>query len=174
MVEVFPVAWTQINWQSYLKLAHELTGEMISEKFDAARIPPGLPAFLVSLGQLSQNDGDANKLIEQSGSRLKHFSVSFLAFMFQETFFAFLEESCDLTVTSADSTRSGVKIAIISGNGLQWRDAIVNCSSDRVNTDVRLLANKCQSYFEKQGLGLMWAQFNKSYAVDKTLVLRPK
>jgi len=171
--EVFPVAWTSINWQAYLKLARDLTGEMISEKFDAARMTPGLAAFLVSLGQLVEAPGDARQIIEQSGGRLRHFSVSFLAVMHSETLYAFMEE-VDLVITSCDSNRSAVKVVLISGNGEQWRDAIVNCSVERVNMDVRVLANKCQSYFEQQGLERIWASYTKTRLHDQTLVLGTK
>lgn len=174
MVEVFPVAWTSVNWPAYLKLAHELTGRMISEKFDAAKMPPNIASFLVSLADLTEATGNVQELIEESGSRLGHFSITFLGIMFKETYYDFIEECGGLFVTSTDSNRSAVKVVIITGNGLQWRDAIVNCSSERVPMDVRILANKCQSYFEQQGLGSIWSRYTKTRSHDKTLVLRPK
>lgn len=173
MIQVTPVACTAINWQVYLRIAKDILGEPISETFDQAGMQPGLPAFIISLGDLADDDRVAHDLIKDAGKRLRHVSVSFLAVVPSQTLLAFVEE-VDLVITSGDSRISGFKIILMTGNLEQWRNAIVDCSVERVNSDVRYLFNKCHSYFEKEGLAGIWSKYSKTQCHDNTYKLLPK
>lgn len=168
MVELIPIAIPMIDWPKYLSIANQALGVSVSNSFDAAKIPTGPRAFAISLNELSQTE----PALDIDSPSLRHLSYTFLAVMLVDTYYE-LMETATLAFTSSESTRPGVRVAVISGTLGDWQQAVVACSNSS-NPDVRKFADKAKSYFDSLGLGDMWKHYLKIKLPDKTLKLTSK
>lgn len=158
MFEIIPLSCTKVNWPAFLSAGKQLTGSTSNVKQD-------LGGYLLSLSELLTGSAKAWGV-------LRHVHVSFLVIGFEE-FFRGVREETDLAI-STTAIQAGHKAAVVSGTLDQWRVAIINCSSDRMSTEVRMLTNQFMTHFESSGLGSLWQGYSKSPMPDKTLKLLTK
>lgn len=165
MLELIPIITPTIDWRQYLSIANDVLGESISTSFDAARLMPGPKAFIVSLNDLKQNI----PALDIDVAALRHLTYTFLTVTLEGAYRAIAEE-VQLAFTSSSSQRPGICLVVVSGNLLQWKDAVHVCSGSS-NPDVRLFAHKARVYFEGLGLGDMWKHYIRVKLPDQTLKL---
>jgi hypothetical protein len=170
MLELLPIVTPNIEWRQYLSAANQALGVSVSGSFDAANIPPSPKAFVVSLNDLSQT----TPVLELDVFALSHLSYSFVGMLLMDTYYE-LMETVQLAFTSSETQRPGIRVFVVSGNLLQWQQA-VNCASNSSNPDIRQFAHRAKTYFEGVGLGDIWKNYIKTKLPDKTLQLtyRPK
>lgn len=170
MLELLPIVTPNIEWRQYLSAVNQALGSSISGSFDAANIPPSPRAFVVSLNDLSQTE----PALELDVFALSHLSYAFTSLMLMDAYYE-LMETVQLNFTSSDAQRAGIRVFVVSGNLLQWQQA-VNCASNSSNPDIRQFGHKAKTYFESIGLADLWKNFIKAKLPDKTLQLtyRPK
>lgn len=155
MLEVIPISYTSIHWDTYLQCAYSTTGLSISKAFDTAKWSKNVPSFIASICEFVGREGTAFDLIQQAGSILKHASVGVILIAAPETLFS-IQEKTDLIMTSVNSVHKGIKIAIVSGRLNEWKRAVIDCSIEEIE-----FSNKCITLFEMMGLGAIWSNYTK-------------
>lgn len=162
MVELIPIVSPQIDWPKLLGVANQVLGVSISGSFDAAKISPSSRAFVISMNDLNQT----TPALDIDVSALRHLSYTFLAIMLEGTYLDVIEES-PLIFTSSMTTRPGIRIAVLSGNLLDWKEAIA-CYSGSSNPDVKQFGIKVHTYFDSIGLGDIWKHYFRVKKSDQT------
>lgn len=168
MSEFIPIVIPQIHWANYLSIANNVLGESISQSFDGAKIPTSSRAFVVSLNDLSQT----SPALDIDVAALKHLSYSFLTVLLEGAYTEIFETS-RLEFTSSGSSRPGLRLIVVSGNLLQWKEAVVFCSCSN-NPDVKLFGIRAKEFFESIGLADLWKHYSKISLPDRTLKLVAK
>lgn len=167
-MEIIPIVQPQIDWTAYLMTAQKVLGVSISMDFDRAKIQPSALAFVVSANTLNQQTPASD--IDVPATR--HLSYAFLLIALSDSYHDLIEET-SLNLTSSETARPGFRIAIVSGNLEQWKQAVVSCSNSE-NPDVRVFADKIRQYFESIRLGGLWTHYTKTKSKDQTLKLEYK
>lgn len=162
---LFPIVIPQIDWPRYLSSASQILGESISSDFDGAMLPPSPKAFVISTNTLNETQPPLD--IDTAG--LRHLSYSFLTVMLEGAHHALLEV-VPLAFTSSQSARPGIRLCLVSGTLLQWKEAVVLCSGSS-NQDVKLFGQEAKAYFDSIGLSDMWKHYLRIQLPDKTLKL---
>lgn len=155
MIELVPVIAPQVDWPKLLSVANTVLGSSISESFDAAKIPLSPKAFIVSMNDLNQT----KPALELDVASIRHLSYTFMTILMEGAYLALIEET-RLIFTSSTTTRPGLRVAIISGNLLDWKEAVVCCSGSS-NPDVKLFGNKVKQYFDQIGLSDLWKHYHR-------------
>ncbi len=171
---IIPIVTPQVDWQTFLSTATAAVRTSITKAVDKGGLEPRSPAaFIVSIAEFQADVDSALAILRDAGGLLKHLSYTFL-FVAEESDLQFLyEESClNISTTYLDSAKW--KAAIVSGNLEQWRSAVINGCSDRVSVSYRKLMGKCLLFFEKIGLGELWAFHKKTTTLDGTFLLTHK
>lgn len=172
--QAFPIAQSVINWGHYLTMMQKATGISLTRSLDRANMPAdNLAAFIVTLNELKGDVDSALDALRNSGPFLHHLSVSFVVIAESQTMRDLLE-GVDLHVTIGETLKSGVEIAVVSGNLSQWRNAVIDGCSEGTSYGLRALMGKCMLYFEQAGLHHLWAFFKKTTMHDSTFKLLPK
>jgi hypothetical protein len=166
MVELVPIVIPQIDWSKLLGIANQVLGASISSSFDAAKIPTGPRAFVVSMNDLNLT----TPALDIDVAALRHLSYTFLAVVLEGTYLAIVEEASLLVFTSSVTTRPGIRVVIVSGNLLDWKEAVACCSGSS-NPDVKEFGVKAQKFFESVGLGDIWKHYFRITQPDRTLKL---
>lgn len=169
MLELLPIVTPNINWQQYLTAASQALGTSLSKSFDKINLKPDNRAFLISVNDLIQTV----PALDLDSPALRHLTFTFLLVMLESSFYPLLEHT-DLLFTSSDTVRKGLKLAIVSGNLMQWKESIA-LTSNSDSPDLREFSSKCKSYFDSLGLSDIWKHYLKVSLKDKTqkLTYRP-
>lgn len=168
MVEVAPIARTQVDWQALLQLAKQVLGRSISAGVDNRKQVVGdLRSYLAVLGELDIEGSDPDAVLREAGSLLRHVHYGFLVATATDLRVDVLAES-DLRVSGES------KCFVVSGNLEQWRTAIINGCTSRSKYVVRLFYDKCLAIFEREGLGSVWLMYEKANVADRTFRLELK
>lgn len=171
MIEVIPISCTVVNWNHYLLTAKQILQRSISVSSDAMGMTnESLARYLVTLSELLDHPGE---ILKGESTLLRHASFGFLVICDDDTLIEVME-STDLSIHSiiCNDQRHRVRLAVITGDLLEWRDAVIH--SNRYDSGLRLLLNKCQQTFESQGLYQFWANYSKSHHKDGTFLLEKK
>jgi hypothetical protein len=166
MFEIIPIGITTVDWATLAKTAQKALGFTLDRK----SLKSDLARFLTALGEMSSEDGNGS--LSEAGSLLRHASASFICVLPAEMINQ-LKEEVDLAINSS-IVRAGFRLCIVSGNMQQWREAIINCSSTRLPTEIRMLCNQFMMYFEQLGLGPIWAGYSKTTMSDNTFRLKDR
>lgn len=168
MLELIPIVIPQISWANYLSAANNVLGESISQSFDAAKIPTGPRSFVISLNDLTETSPALD--IDVAG--LKHLSYTFLGVVLEGAYTEIFETS-RLHFTSNHSSRPGLRLVVVSGNLLEWKEAVVFCSCSN-NPDVNTFGTKAKNFFEEIGLSDLWKHYLRIKLPNQSIKLLPK
>ena len=168
MVEVKPIARTAVDWQQFLIAAKELLGRSLTAELDARNMrTDDLAAYIASLGELESEGASPASILRAPGYLLGHVSYSFLVVTDRKLLYIVAATS-DLRIVGTE------RCAVISGSLEVWRSAIINGCTGRESMDLRLLYDKCLLYFERDGLGQLWSNYQKVSEPDRTFRLLEK
>lgn len=173
MIEVFPLSETKVNWESFLKITKQGLGRNVTSGVDAKRIPcDSLKAYLMCLGEMSNENSDAIRFARDAGVALRQVSVSFCVATTTAALYQIGIGGC-LGILEADHDKS-YTLAIVSGNLEQWRSTIINGSAIEADHDLRLFCNRVLAQFEKMDLGIIFDNYAKRNQSDYTFALVAK
>lgn len=168
MVDIALVAKTVPCAPVLLKLAKGCLGRSLSKRLDELRLPTDtLSAFIVMLGELEQEGCNPAEVLREAGPLLRHASYSF-AIRGSSTLLHELAITSDLKILG-DS-----EFAVVSGNLEEWRTAIINGSTGRELYEIAQFYTRVLSLFEIDGLGQLWANYQKVSGSDSVIKLSPK
>ena len=159
---------TVIDWKSLLTIGQQVMGHSISGAIDQYRAKQDLAGFIVTLANL-QRECDPHVAIMTAGNLLRHASATFLCALPAGLLNQFREQT-DLAIMSEEANEV-FRMAIISGNLLQWKQTVASGCSEHLTTELRQLCNNFMAYFEYIGLNL-WAEMSRTSMKDKTLRLK--
>jgi hypothetical protein len=132
MIEIIPVAATNVAWSSYLKTVLDHTGKNIVKKIDLS--PFKLSAyekFIISFDELS------------IGSAATHIHFSFIILLPAKMLLE-LYETAKLNITSVKALKQNHRLVFITGSLEEWGKAIPIINSE--------LAPTLLSFFNQAGL----------------------
>jgi hypothetical protein len=171
MLEIIYVGGTEINWNLYLSCLKTVLGRSVSRGLDDKRMPvSNLGAFVTTIAEMEEEGRDPVSVQREAGSLLSHGHLIFIVIASKELTFDLIKES-RLNFTTGESKDPGIIISIVSGELSAWREAIINCSTDRMKYGVRLFANKCLLQFSELQLGHLFAKYAKFQLPDTTFKL---
>lgn len=169
--QILPIIVPAINWPDFAKAAASTIGYNPTN-VNTSRPLSDYAKFLAACSLFKdRSQTDTIKSIRNSSSSLRHLVFGFLVLADRETLFELMQCS-DLQV-STTAAQSGEVAAIVTGNLLQWQTAIIDLSESNTY-GMRLLLDKIFLYFEKVGLGELWADYRKVPLKDNTLKLEHK
>jgi hypothetical protein len=161
-----------IDWENYLKDVAELTGHSPTSSIDRSIIKwKDLAKYLISLGEF-KGDLDPNSSLRNS-SLLSHLFFSFLIDTTASTMFKIMELT-DLSVSAAVRKNPKGRIAVVSGNLKQWKDAVVSALRSKQNPDVLWIFKECHQVFCEMGLTAVWSDYRKIPVTELTYLLEYK
>ena len=113
---------------------------------------------------------NAVKALQNSHPVQRHFHYSFMVVSSPNIFEDVLLLNTGLAISLAhhDFDRP---VWFISGTLADWRDAMTVGCSEANSTDIRLVFNKLSLWFEKYGLGEVWAAYHRVTLKDGTFRL---
>jgi len=171
IAEVMPLHQTQADHSTLLTLLAKIHGVSPSAVLDSSNRQFTEAAKAVI--QLSAAEGqhpNAVKALQNSHAVQRHFHYSFLVIsqpgVFEEVML--LNTGLALTLAYHDFDRP---VYIISGTLAEWRDAVAVGCGEAATTDLRYVFNKLSLWFEKLGLGEVWAAYHRYSMPDGTFRL---
>lgn len=173
MIDVIPIAATSVDWSAYLSLSKKVLGYSVSDVLDQKRMPLDLAGFIVTINELLVEGMDPVTVLREAGALLQHASVSFFIIAPERVMIDLLQEG-RVHVSSVHIEKVGLRVGVASGNLEQWKNTIIECSTERVPPGLRSLVNKFMAHFEKMGLTQLWSHFMKAPMSDTTYKLLSK
>jgi hypothetical protein len=162
----------RLDWDNYLKDVAELTGHSPTSSIDSSIIKlKGMAKYIISLGEF-KGDLDPNSALRTS-PLLAHLFFSFRIDSASSTMFKILEIT-DLSVTSATRKKPKGRVAIVSGNLKQWKDAVTTALSSKHSPDILWIFNECHQTFCQLGLTAVWGDYRKIPVTGTTYLLEYK
>ncbi len=170
--EILAIEQSAVNFKQFLVIAKNLLGRSITASLDAHKMEVGsLASFIQVLDEMSAESSNPATSLREAGDLLKHLHFTFLATVDLDTYVELLETS-GLNFTSVETSRRGVMMAIVSGNLLEWRTAVINTlTHNRAGYNVQAFMNKVITWFEVAGLGGLWSNFTKTSGLGGLFLL---
>lgn len=159
---------TVIDWKSFLADGQKVMGHSISGTIDQYKMKQDLSAYIATLANLD-SDSDPHTAIKHASYLLRHASATFMCAI-PAGLLNQLREQTDLAISSVQANEV-FRLAIVSGDLMQWKQTVVACSSDLATTELRMLCNQFMTYFESAGLNL-WTEMSRTSMKDRTLRLK--
>lgn len=169
--KVYPIAMTQVDWPSFIKICQEYFGSSPTRGIDTCNIPVKSPsAFLACL---SLDNDPINQLRHgwRMGGSFEHVSFAFI-FVLTKSLIPILAVNTELNMSTYDVKDSDEVITLLSGSMKTWRDEIIKWCSDVSNKHIRKFMNICYVHFKGSGLGEVWCGFDQ-VILDDTFILKP-
>jgi len=168
---IIPIAITQVNWEKFIHFYKECVGESPTRGLDNQKIPLKDPAsFCASLGF------DDNPLNTLRGSRdsenaKKHASFSVITNIDTELLIQILKYTELKCATK--KAQAGI-LVVISGNILEWRDAIVAGCKEYSVFNLRVFMNQCHGILSSSKYREIFYNYSqvKCYKGDGTFILK--
>ena len=173
---VNPLIAPNIAWVAYLKDTVSLTGHSPARGLDASNLKlSDYARFLVSIGEFQS--GKIQKpldVLRGESDPLKHISFGFLISGSSSLIFRIMELT-DLEVTTTRGLNKS-RVAIVTGNLKQWKDAIVGCLNQQLvrNFELRWTFNQCLDFLHAAGLRNVFDSYRRKGLGDKTYLLEFK
>jgi len=101
---------------------------------------------------------------------LTHISFSVLILSNENDMLDILEACGGMPFTYAETKRSGILVAVVTGNVQQWRDAIVTGTQHK-HSELREGFNQMHNLFVEVGLHQVWEDFEQKPQDDGTYLL---
>ncbi len=161
-VEAVLIKGPAIDFNTLLSLTHEALGFSIAEYADSCgRKMVDTEKYLSCLAALKDEDGGItpNLLVHI------HFAVLVLA---EERDLLDILEYANMPFVRAETLAPNVKLAILTGNLAQWRDAVASATSQSVPPTVRTCYTKILLLFDRAGLSAVWKNFDRTTAPDRS------
>jgi hypothetical protein len=166
------IALPSIDWENYLKDVAELTGHSPTSSIDKSRIRwTDLAKYVISLGEF-KGRFDPNISFGMP-PLLTHLFFSFLAEASTTTIFKIMELT-DLAVVSAPRKQPKGRVAVVSGNLKQWKDAIVTALGVKHSSEILWIFKECHQVFCQLGLTSVWHDYRKRPVTKQTYLLEYK
>lgn len=170
---VAPIALTNVAWQQYLQVCSEILGRSPARGVDASPSKlSDLAKYAASLAEFKAGKAvDAKAQLRRPGPYFQHLFFSFMILSSNSVILEIAENtSLDTISAKADKQR----LAIVSGNLGEWREAVLTCCSENAPKRLRALFNQVKALFEKLGFGDVWHDYRQKSSSDGTLIVEPK
>lgn len=164
MLTILPLSNTSVDAQLLLATYRQLFNKSATAELDKKGIDINSPYGYL---QVLNHHKYGTSVI--ANNVLKHFWQSYLIVSVVDMSVLALET--DLHVTSF--RRDDVYLSILSGNLLEWRDAIVDLLNENTTSVVRTILTKCLSELEKAGI-YIFQEYSRKRLQDGTLCLSLK
>ena len=165
-MDVMLISKSEVDWDNYLLAAKKVMGRPITRIIESRNIDPiNNNAFILTLKELKDEKA---KYQDNPGSILQHCFYTFLAAAKKEILLELFEHSKLGILTTP--CEYGLHIIIMSGNLETWRNTAINCCSELVSFECRLLVNKIILIFEYQE-GIIFSEYKKEGLKDTTFKL---
>lgn len=161
MLDIIPIAKTQVDWNTYLRNMNLIRGESITRNLDDKKIPVGdLYSYILTLKEIG---------VEEDYS-LAHAHYSFIIIAHKEVLNILLKESRNLDIDITRTIKLECFAAIVTGNLEEWRYVIIRLSNNQEH-EIRNLSNKIHRFFEQEGFGKIFSEYHKVTNNDFTYSL---
>lgn len=172
MPTVMPLLIPNIAWEMYIQAVLEFSGNSPTSNVDNSTIKlADFAKYIISLDEFQNGDLQSPlETLRNETNPLNHLFFSFLIVSAKSTLFKIME-STDLSIISRSKTKSKSQVSVISGTLFQWRNALI---SQQKSKEVRLVFNRCLSFFYKFGLGNIFDNYRKHTLGDETFLLEYK
>jgi len=148
-----------IKWDTFLKETTDLTGRSPTRGADASGLNlSDYARFIAALGEF--RDGQVLNPIDTlqaAGNILCHVYLSFLISGSSALIFR-VGELTELSMSMAKLADNKGRVALVSGNLRQWKDAVVELCKV---TQTRVVGNTVSGFFSKLGLQYVFSDFNR-------------
>lgn len=175
-VSVNPLLASNVAWAAYLNDIATLTGRSPTSGLDSSNLKlKDAARFIASVGEFqSGKEQKPLEVLRNHTNPLKHVFFGFLISGSTSLIFRILELT-DLDVTSARGKDKG-RVAVITGNLQQWKDAIITCLDKQLirNYELRWVFNQCLDFLYSAGLRNVFDNYRKSGLEDHTYLLEYK
>ena len=166
--KVYPLSFTQANWEIYIKLCQEILGYSPTRGLDETGInAKSAPAFLATLDLKNQPRKNLARGVCKNNS-FHHVHCGFILASDESFVFEILNYT-ELKVIFETHNRK--TLVILTGSMFDWYKAILRCCSEEVSYDCRMYFNNIKDYFESAGFKDVWSRFETRLLVDGSLVI---
>ena len=162
-VEAVLITGPAIDFATLLSITHDALGYSIAsvadsshrKMVDAEKFMSCLAGFKEELGEITPN-------------LLSHVSFSVLVIAEEGDLFDILERTSGMAFVRAETTATGVNVAVLTGTLAQWRDAVASGTNEATPPTVRTCYSKILLLFDRAGLTSVWSNFERRTAPDRS------
>jgi hypothetical protein len=166
------IAIPSLDWENYLKYVAELTGHSPTSSIDRSIIKWGdMAKYIISLGEF-KGDLEPNSTL-RTNPLLAHLFFSFLIDTSASTMFKIMEMT-DLSVSASIRKNPKGRVAVVSGNLKQWKEAVTTALASKHNPDILWIFKECHQTFCQLGLTAVWSDYRKIPVTETTYLLEYK
>ena len=169
MDSVYPLSFTQPNWDSFIKVCQEVLGYSPTRGLDAEGIKVDSPSSFLGCLDLENQPKFSLRTGRYRNNTFRHVHAGFIVIGQEEWVTEF---ACCTSLDISHKPNHKKCIIILSGTMEQWYDAIITCSSRLRSKEIRETINIIQKYFERGGFNELWSKHEKLYLADETFVLQ--
>lgn len=170
--KVYPLAMTQVDWPTFIKVCQEYFGSSPTRGIDESNIEIKSPsAFLACL---SLDNDPINQLRHgwRMGGSFEHVSFAFI-FALTKTLVTTLAVDTELNMSIYEVQDSDEIITLVSGSMKTWRDEIIKWCTPKTNKHLRKIMNICYIHFKNSGFHEIWCGYEQT-VLDETFILKPR
>ena len=164
--EIFPLAYTQADWNIFNKVSQASLGVSVSRGIDACYLDlkdPG--AYLGSL----DFDNDPLYALRHKPEILQHFSMSFIARLDDHALLE-MQRKTRIKVFSKEANRRST-LAILTADMVVWKAAITESCQSGSDYSLRWLMSRIFDYLQQTGLRELFTDYTKTDLQDGTIAL---
>jgi hypothetical protein len=169
--EIYPLAVTQADWPTFMKVCQDVLGISPSRGLDACNWKITDPASFLAAMDMENKPLEALREAKSRGNLLEHYSVSFIAVLDDDVI-------VDLGTRTRLKllTKKGRKehVVILTGTMGEWLDAAIAGCSQNASYDFRWVMNYIVLYLEKVGFKEIFYHYDKRVQLDQTFTLSMK
>ena len=129
--------------------------------------------YLHLLARMEEPDVGILAAHREAGALLGHLHYGFLMGTTRNVAHELMRET-RLNVTAVPSRRDEIELVLVSGDMIQWREAVINCCSGRVSFDLRERFTAILAEFDKLGFQQVFAGYKRKGQRDRTICLEVK
>jgi hypothetical protein len=167
-MKVAPLAISQVDWASYIKVCQEVLGYSPTRGLDDAGIDINDPCSF--LATLSLDNKPLENLRKAENTAFNHIMFSFIGVMDLETVMTIMagtQLQCLYRKGRQDH------LVIMSGTMDRWfRAIVVGCDPDSELFGFRMIMNQCYLHFSRTGFKEVWGRYEKIDLGDTTFCLK--
>ena len=153
------IASSTIRWDTFLKETMDLTGRSPTKGTDASGLNlSDYARFITALGEFrDQRVSNPIDTMQEANAILCHVYLSFLISGSSALIFR-VGELTELSMVMAKLADNKGRVALVSGNLRQWKEAVVELCKV---TQTRAVGNIVSGFFFKLGLQYVFSDFNR-------------
>jgi hypothetical protein len=168
---IIPVTQTIVDWTKFVSTINEMTDRSPTRLLDQSNLAVGDSFSFVSSVAFFCSELGPFEGTKYSPNVFKHLLYGFLIDFSKDQYLDVLRET-ELICSDNYESDDDEKIILVSGNLLQWKNAIVIFSSEHWNKKIRTIFNALYVFFLQKNLGIMFESYAQKQLEGGTFILR--